>query len=151
METAIQLMNAGASLSDLTELIFNRRPLATIQMWSMALQSLHLEGRILWSEIRQSMRSHIGYREDGDAGLVSFLNTASEADIAVIFDELQDGQVNVSMRAGPEYDVSQVAFSLGGGGHAQAAGCTLSGPLEAVRTQVLQMLHEAWDTQTTRK
>ena len=88
------------------------------------------------------------YRENGDAGLVNFINTANEADIAVIFDELQDGKINVSMRAIPGYDVSQVAFNLGGGGHAQAAGCTLAGPLEAAREQVLSMLHEAWDAQT---
>jgi phosphoesterase RecJ-like protein len=147
METAIQLMNAGASLSDLTEQIFNRRPLATIQMWSMALQDLCLEGHILWSEIRQDMRERIDYREDGDAGLVNFLNTACEADIAVVFDELQDGTINVSMRAVPGYDISQVAFGLGGGGHAQAAGCTLAGPLNVARAQVLSMLHEAWDSQ----
>jgi phosphoesterase RecJ-like protein len=114
----------------------------------MALQSLCLEGHVLWSEITQDMRERIGYRENGDAGLVNFINTANEADIAVVFDELRDGKINVSMRAIPGYDVSQVAFNLGGGGHAQAAGCTLAGPLEAAREQVLSMLHEAWDAQT---
>jgi len=148
METAIQLMDAGASLADLTSRIFNRRPLETIRIWAMALQDLHLEGRILWGEITQAMRQQAGYRDNGDAGLVNFLNTASEADMAVVFDELPDGQVNVSMRAAARYDVSQIALNLGGGGHAQAAGCTLGGPLPVARKQVLSMLHEAWKAQT---
>ena len=148
MAAAIQLMDAGASLSGLTDHIFNRRPLDTIRIWAMALQHLHLEGRILWGEITLAMRQQVGYREDGDAGLVNFLNTASEADMAVVFDELADGQINVSMRATPSYDISQVALSLGGGGHAQAAGCTLGGPLAAARHQVLSMLQEAWQAQT---
>ncbi len=147
METAIELMNAGASLSQLTDRIFNHRPLATIRMWSMALQNLHLEGRVLWSQITQDIRRYVGYEENGDAGLVNFLNTANEADIAVVFDEMADGRVNVSMRAGPGYDVSQVALALGGGGHPQAAGCTLFGPLEEVREKVLSLLHRAWEEQ----
>ncbi len=147
MQTAIELMNAGASLSQLTDQIFNRRPLGTIRLWSMVLQNIHLNGRILWGEITQQMRQHANYEGDGDAGLVSFLGSANEADIAVVFDELADGRVNVSMRAVPGYDVSQVALDLGGGGHAQAAGCTLPGPLEDARLQVLSILQQAWSAQ----
>jgi phosphoesterase RecJ-like protein len=148
METAIALMESGASLVGLTDRIFNHRPLAAIRMWAMALQELYLEGRILWSAITQVVRQSADYQENGDAGLVNFLNTANDADIAVVFSELPDGRVDVSMRAVPGYDVSQVAFQLGGGGHAQAAGCTVAGPLESARTQVLAMLHEAWNAQS---
>jgi phosphoesterase RecJ-like protein len=148
LEAAVEMMNAGASLPQLTDQIFNHRPLGAIRMWSVALQQLHLEGRILWSEITQEMRERIGSREDGDAGLVNFISTANEADIAVVFDELEDGQVNVSMRAAPGYDVSQVALNLGGGGHPQAAGCTVPGPLDDAKSTVLSMLRAAWSAQT---
>lgn len=148
VETATLLIKAGASLSDLTEQIFNHRPINTIRMWSAALQNIHLIDRILWCEITQEMRQSTGYQDDGDAGLASFLNTANEADIAVVFDELRDGQINVSMRCAPGHDVSRVALSLGGGGHAQAAGCTLSGPIESARSTVLNMLRSAENTRT---
>jgi phosphoesterase RecJ-like protein len=148
MATAIELMDAGASLSELTQRIFNHRPMATIRMWAQALQRLHLQDRIVWSEITQEMRLCIGYHESGDAGLVNFINTADVADIAVIFDELDDGQVNVSMRAVPGYDVSRVALQLGGGGHPQAAGCTLKGSLLDVQSKVLSLLQQAWQTQS---
>ena len=148
LETAIQLMRAGASLPDLTDKIFNHRPLGVVRMWFAALEDLHLEDRILWSQVTQTMRQRIGYGENGDAGLVSFLNTVDEADIAVVFDELPDGQVNVSIRAVAGYDISQVALSFGGGGHPQAAGCTLNGPLEEARAKVLSKLGRARDEQT---
>jgi phosphoesterase RecJ-like protein len=148
LEAAVKMMNAGASLAQLTDKVFNHRPLDALRVWSVALQELHLENRVLWSEITQEMRRRIGSRENGDAGLVNFLSSANEADIAVIFDELADGQVNVSMRAGPGYDVSEVALELGGGGHPQAAGCTLPGPLNEAKTKVLSMLQAAWHEQT---
>ena len=151
METAFLLMSAGASLSQLTDRAFNHRPFSTIQMWSMAMQDMHLEGRILWSQVTQEIRQHVDYRDNGDAGLANFLSTANEADISVVFDELGDGHVNVSIRAVPGYDVSQVALSLGGGGHPQAAGCTIAGPLETARAQVLSMLHQAWNAQASQR
>jgi phosphoesterase RecJ-like protein len=147
LRTASELVDLGAPLSYLSDQIFNRRPLETIRLWSLALQQLTLEGRILSSEITNQMRQLVGYGQEGDAGLVNYLNTANEADIAVVFSELQDGQVNVSLRSAPGFDVSRVAVQLGGGGHAQAAGCTLPGPLEAAKASVLPLLHRTWSAQ----
>jgi nanoRNase/pAp phosphatase (c-di-AMP/oligoRNAs hydrolase) len=39
--------------------------------------------------------------------------------------------------------VSQVAITLGGGGHPAAAGCTVSGPMRDAVNRVLPLLHEA--------
>jgi phosphoesterase RecJ-like protein len=140
-------MDCGAPFAALNDRIFNRRPLAAIQLWSQALQRMVLQGRTLSSEITQEMRRQTRYDLEGSAGLVSYLNTAHEADIAVVFDERPDGTVGVSMRAVPGFDVSQVAVSLGGGGHAQAAGCTLPGSLAEIKARVLALLHETWESQ----
>jgi phosphoesterase RecJ-like protein len=151
LKAATRLIEAGAPLTHLTDRIFNHRPLGMIHMWTRALQHLTLDGRILCSEITQSMRRAVGYDQDGDAGLVNFMNTTNEADIAVVFSELQDGQINVSMRSAVGYDISKVAFQLGGGGHAQAAGCTLPGPLEDAKALVLPLLRQAWTSQTAHR
>jgi phosphoesterase RecJ-like protein len=147
LRTAVELMDRGAPFSALNDLIFNRRPLSAIQLWSLALPQMTLQGRILSSAITQDMRQRAGYDLEGSAGLVSYLNTANEADIAVVFDERPDGTVGVSMRSVLGIDVSQVAVALGGGGHAQAAGCTVPGPLGAAQEQVLSRLHETWASQ----
>lgn len=143
MRAAVELIQAGAPMGELTDRIFNHRPLGTIRIWGLALQTLCLEERILWTTITRDMRRQADYCDNGDGGLVNFLSTANEADMAVIFDELESGAVNVSMRAVSGYDVSKVALALGGGGHPQAAGCTLAGPLHETRQRVLSMLRLA--------
>jgi phosphoesterase RecJ-like protein len=148
LEAAVELTRAGAPFVELTDWAFGHRSLGAIRVWASALQHMQLEGHVLWSEITQEMRRSAGHLEEGDAGLVSFLATADEADIAVVFKELDDGRVDVSMRANPAYDVSGVALSLGGGGHPQAAGCTLPGPLSAARVSVLPLLEQAWHAQS---
>ncbi|MBN1936154.1 MAG: bifunctional oligoribonuclease/PAP phosphatase NrnA [Anaerolineae bacterium] len=147
MDTATKLMRAGAPLTSLTDSIYNRRPMSVVQMWSAALQDMHLEGRIIWSQITLELRQRVGYNENGSSGLVSFLCSVDEVDIAVIFEEAENGQVNVSMRAAPGFSVSQIAFVLGGGGHPQAAGCSIHAAMPEAREQVLSLLRQAWQEQ----
>lgn len=147
MEAAIKLMRAGAPLASLTDSNYNHRPMSVVQMWGAAMQSMHLDGRIVWAEITLNTRRRVGYNENGSSGLVSFMCSADEVDMAVIFEEVEDNQVNVSMRAAPGFNVAQAAFALGGGGHPQAAGCSLRAPLEQAREQVLSLLKQAWQEQ----
>jgi len=140
MEAALQLMEAGASLPYITHHGFNRRPTAVILLWSAALRHLQIRDRVIWASIPQAMRREVGYAGNGDAGLASFLVSADDADVAAVFVEGEDGRIEVGLRAVPGFDVAQVALQFGGGGHALAAGCTLSGPMEDAQAQTLAAL-----------
>lgn len=67
--------------------------------------------------------------------------------MAIVFSEKEDGLVEVGLRAAPGYDVAQVALRLGGGGHPQAAGCTLTGSLVTVRERVLVEVRRSLEAQ----
>lgn len=148
MAATTRLMEAGACLTDITNQVFNQRPLAAVRLWAQALPQTHLEGRILWGVITQEMRTQSDYTLNGDASLVSFLGDVNEADIAVVFTEREKNEIDVGIRANPGLDVSQVALSLGGGGHPQAAGCTLKTSLQEAVNIVLPALQIAWREQT---
>lgn len=140
MEAVLRLMKAGASLPYITHQGLNRRPTAVILLWRAALTRLRIEDRLIWTSIPLAMRRDVGYAGNGDAGLVSFLISADDADVAVVFVEGDDGQVDVGLRAVPGFDVARVALQLGGGGHALAAGCSLPGPLEQAQVRMLAAL-----------
>ena len=140
MEAALRLMKAGASLPYITHNGFNRRPTAVILLWRAALELLQIKDRVIWTSIPMAMRRAVGYAGNGDAGLVSFLVSADDADAAAVFVEGEDGRIEVGLRAVPGLDVAQVALLLGGGGHALAAGCTLTGPMEEAQARVLAAL-----------
>jgi phosphoesterase RecJ-like protein len=150
MEAAIRLMTAGAPLQEITEQVFNRRPLALIRLWGRALSAAQLDGRIIWTEISQVMRHECGLSGDSDDGLVSFLTSACEADVGVVLTEKDDGTIDVSMRSMPGIDISSVAMRLGGGGHPQAAGCNLNSSLAEARERVLDELRRSLSEQAAR-
>jgi len=143
MATAMRLMQAGASLSEITERTLNHRPLNVLRLWGLALSQMRLTRQVAWVSITQQMRQGVGAPAAGDGGLVSQLINAPEALLAAVFSETVDGKVEIGFRAKSGYDVSQIALSLGGGGHPQAAGCTIAGPLAAAEGRVLPMLFQA--------
>ncbi len=143
LRTAISLMNAGASLTEITELVFNREPIARICLWGQALANVQTRGRIIWTQVDRKMIRKCGASPDDGSGLVSFLASAMGVDVAVVFREQDDGRIEASMRAGPGWDVASVALQLGGGGHPRAAGCVVSGELGSVRERVLAAIASA--------
>jgi len=143
VESVLRLMKTGASVPYIIKNTLDRRSTSAMRLWGMALAQLQVKDRIVWTAIPQEMRQSAHYLGNGDAGLVNYLMGAQEADVAAVFVELENSNVEVGFRANPGYDVAQVALELGGGGHTLAAGCTTEGPLETAQSHVLQLLRES--------
>lgn len=140
LDEALRLVKAGASLPDLARRVLDRRPVSAIRLWGAALASMRVENRVIWTCIPRTVSHAANHADGGDAGLVNFLVGANDVDAAAVFVEQDGEKIDVGLRAAPGFDVAQVALQLGGGGHALAAGCTMSGPLEQARQQLLALL-----------
>lgn len=147
MRAALRLIEAGASLNEITRRVLDQRMLASVRLWGQAIDRLQLQDDVLWTEVTREMRQTWGLGEDGDSGLANFLSGVRESKVVVVFTERDNGTIDVGMRSGPGWDVAQVAHRLGGGGHPQAAGCTLEGDLEAVKGRVLPELWQSLNQQ----
>jgi phosphoesterase RecJ-like protein len=83
-----------------------------------------------------------GATESMTEGIVNYAIEIEGVWIAVLVRESGPG-IKCSLRAKNPFDVSRVAASFGGGGHAQAAGCTLSRPLDDAVQRLIRELEEA--------
>ena len=146
MEAAMRLMRGGASLPEITAQTLNRRPVRELKLWGLVLPGLQLEDGVIWVTASRAQLEAVG-AEPADLRLANILVSAVEADISATFIERLNDEgepvVECSFRAKPGFDVSNVAFELGGGGHPPASGCTLPGELEAVTAMVVKKLKAA--------
>ncbi len=140
LRVASRLMEAGADLHRLADLSLGRRPVSVMRLWGLALSQLQLRDGVLWTEVTREMRAAAGVPDEDDGGLVSYLINANEANIAVVFGEMDNGSIDLDLRARQPYEVASVALSLGGGGHPQASGCLLPGPLADAEARVMPLL-----------
>ena len=138
------LMTAGASLSEVTQRVLDSRPFAVVKLWKEAMQSMTLaENGVIFAEVTQEDYQHADVHSSVDISLAGFLIRVKESKVSVVFRETEEGDVTLSFRSKPGFDVSEIAFNLGGGGHKQASGATIPGPLADAKARVLTMLDEA--------
>lgn len=140
LRAAAQLVDAGASLKAVADAVFNHRSMAMLRVWGPALANAQFADDILWVEISQNLLQAAHADESASRGLANFVSTFDGAKVSAVFRELRDHQTEISLRSTPDVDVSRVALSFGGGGHPQAAGCTVAGDLAQVRDDVLRAL-----------
>ena len=146
LQVALRLMESGLSLHNLVTRTLENRPYCELELWRRALQSLTLTDGVIAAQVSLEDSAQAGTEPGSDGDLVNQLRATNEARIAVVFRERAGGHVTISLRSKADYDVARVAQQLGGGGHAQAAGATIDGPLSAAQARVLPLLHEAVNT-----
>ncbi len=128
LHAAAKLVEAGVDISAITRVLYRTQPMARVNLMRIVYQRLRFEfgGKVgvIWLTMEDFERAGCPAFEGG--GMV---NTALEVEgvrFAVMATERDEG-IKVSLRAVEPDTVSDVAQRFGGGGHAQAAGCTITG------------------------
>jgi phosphoesterase RecJ-like protein len=138
MRRAAALMDLGADLTDIYREELVLKSYAAVRYWGAGLNRLMHDDGLVYTYLTLADREKIGYAGNDDADLVNVLSAVREAEIALIFIEQEHNQVKVSWRAKPGLDVSGIAFSFGGGGHAAAAGADIGGDIKEVMARVIE-------------
>jgi phosphoesterase RecJ-like protein len=141
MRMAAHLMDCGGHLFRVIDEVFNQRPLSTVLLWSKAMANVKTDGRTLWTTVTRQMLRESSAKEEELEGLVSFLAGVKTIKVAALLKERGDG-TRVSLRSQPGVDVSVIARTFGGGGHPQAAGCTLPAIGEAAERLLLEAVEK---------
>ena len=137
MELAAKLMEAGGDLPGLYQRGLLNRTFEAARYWGVGLSNLEREGKLIWVSLSLEDRRSVKYPGRDDADLISFLSAIEDTDVVVMFVEQGNGQVKISWRSQPAYDVSQVAMHFDGGGHAAAAGASVKGDLKDIQANVI--------------
>ena len=137
---ARELVLAGADPSYCARNIYFAHSVAKMRLLGEALRSLHTEAHIGWTWVTQEQMERYEAKEEDCEGLVNYVLSIGEIEVAALFRELPDGRLRVSLRSKGRLDVAKVAERFGGGGHECASGCSLDGPLNLAVPQVLELL-----------
>jgi phosphoesterase RecJ-like protein len=140
-----ELMDRGASPDELYRRVYGRVPLRRVRLLQAVLPSLQVsgDGRVAWISISGETMRDLGCTSDDLEGIVDYPRELEDVEVALLFRELEDGQVKVSFRSNGLVDVNMLARGFGGGGHTRASGALVSGSLEEVQPRVVEGVIEA--------
>lgn len=126
LEVAAQLLDLGARQQEIIQHVYKTKPLSTLKIWGRALNHIQVDGdaRIVWSAISREDLLEMGASSKETHGILDeLISTVPDADVHILFTELEDAGMKASMRSSSAIDVNVAAGRLfGGGGHARAAG-----------------------------
>ena len=105
-----------------------------------ALANLQREGRLAWLWVTHEDMVRTCAVEEDCEGIVNYALGIAGVEAAVFLRELPDRRMRLSLRSKGKVNVAEIAEQLGGGGHQNAAGCTLDGPLDRALEEILAQL-----------
>lgn len=144
---AARLLEAGASPARVHDALFAAWPLGRLQLLGWFLGSLQTAagGRLVWGVLDRATLRRFHQTAAATEGFVEQALTVAGATLAMFALE-ERRQVRLSFRSRGAVRVDALAQRLGGGGHPQAAGCRLPGPLDAAVARALAALRDLIDT-----
>jgi bifunctional oligoribonuclease and PAP phosphatase NrnA len=142
LRAAADLIEAGASLTDIVQQSFESRPLPVLRVWGEVLSHFQVRDGVAWASIPKRVLLQYNVKEDEIKGLVNVLRGTQGVSVSALLIENGDGNVKVEFRSTGRVNVADVANALGGGGHRAASGCVLAGPLESAEERALAEIRE---------
>lgn len=95
---------------------------------------------IVWVTLDMLKSLNIG--EDEIEGLASIPRQIEGVLIGITMKEKEGGFFKISVRTNGDIDAAKFCSKFGGGGHKAAAGCSINGSLEDVRSQLIKAAEE---------
>ena len=144
MELGQRLLQTGIEVWPISSAIYESNRLERLRLIARVLESLEVsaDGRLASLVVREADFDATGADDAMADGLINYARSVAGVEVAAQLTEMGT-EFRVSMRSRGTVDVSQIAARFGGGGHRNAAGCTVAGPLESARAELTSALLEA--------
>ncbi len=149
---AARLHDAGIAHDEIAREVFDTAPFTAVQLLGDAIRSAQLIPKsesgpgIVWTTVTKSQRDFLGLSLDAAEPIIDTIRTTSEAEVAVVIKEGDDGVWRVSTRSKGLVDVGLMCSKLGGGGHRFAAGFSSARSPRDIIDEISRALELATDS-----
>ena len=136
---AAALMRTGIDYKAVNKIFFRTKSRVRMELEAAILRSaaFYDGGRVVVMSVPLTLIQSLSATENDAEELSSIGGQIEGVDCAVTMRELSPDEWKISVRSGERVNATRVCQLFGGGGHAQAAGCTIFGDFEEARRQIL--------------
>jgi phosphoesterase RecJ-like protein len=140
-----EMVGLGVDPWAVAEQVYETQSFSRIRLLGRVLSSLETAagGRVASITTMRADLAEFGAGKDDLEGFINYPRSIIGTEVAVSFREEEGGCFRVSFRSKGRVDVSEVAGRFGGGGHRNAAGCSVPGALAEEKPRVYGALEAA--------
>jgi phosphoesterase RecJ-like protein len=137
---------AGAQPEAIARAVYDSSTMGRLRLMGAVLHNLEFEsgGRAAVAALTLTLLQDTGATHEDSDGLINIPLTVNDIQAVAFFKEIAPDSFRISLRSKGNVDVNRVAGVFGGGGHKNAAGCSLTGPYPEVRRKLVAELNRAF-------
>ncbi|RKX65778.1 hypothetical protein DRP44_05590 [candidate division TA06 bacterium] len=130
LKHAIELIEKGVNHAYISQMVFMRMTRGKIKLLALALETLEFYGDKAVMTISLDMLNKTGTTMKDTESITGYTLVTRGIELGVLLREEAENRTRVSFRSKGKYDVDLMAKEFGGGGHKEAAGCTIDTDLQ---------------------
>ena len=145
-----EMIEYGADPYEVAQYVYGTYSLGRIKLLNLALDSLEISanGKLSVMTLTQAMMKETGTQTQDIDGLINYARRIEAVKVAALIHETptngsapqgEEAQYHVSLRSDGSVDVAKIASSYGGGGHASAAGFSVTSTLAGLKARILNL------------
>jgi len=140
-----QLLETGIDPVQISRNVYDTSTLGRVRLFGAVLHGMEIAagGRTAVLYLDRAIAQAAGGTHDDTDGLINMPLTVKEIQTVVFFKHGEGDDYRVSMRSKGNVDIGVIAKEFGGGGHKNAAGCTVHGTLETLKPLFVAKIERA--------
>jgi phosphoesterase RecJ-like protein len=144
-EICRQTLEAGVDPVKVARNVYDSNNMGRLKLFGLVLSAMQIDttGQIAIVYLDHEMARAAGGTYEDTEGLINLPLTVKEIQSVVFFKQVEGDTYRVSMRSKGDIDIGAVAKEHGGGGHKNAAGCTVTGPIDALQRSFVEKIEQS--------
>lgn len=137
-----EMIEVGVNAWDVAEQLYENQPRKRLELLGRCLPTLDVIKDGLAASVTVTMDMYAATNADAELtdGFVNYPRSIRGVEVAIFFRQLEERKFKVGFRSKGKVNVAAFSAAMGGGGHHNAAGCTLDGTLEEVKAAVYKVV-----------
>ena len=139
-----EMIECGVNAWDVAEQLYENQPRKRLELLARCLPTLEVikGGMAAAVTVTLDMYADTGADAELTDGFVNYPRSIKGVEVAIFFRQIEERRVKVGFRSKGKVNVAIFSAALGGGGHHNAAGCTVDGTLDEVKAKVYSLMDE---------
>jgi len=145
-----ECLEAGVDPVMVARNVYDSNNMGRLKLFGAVLGAMQIadSGRIAIVYVDHEMARAAGGTYEDTEGLVNLPLTVKEIEAVLFFKQEKGDEYRVSLRSKGEIDIGVIAKEYGGGGHKNAAGCTIKGSIDSLQKMFVERIDQAIQTTT---
>jgi len=140
-----EMIECGVNAWDVAEQLYENQPQRRLELLAKCLPTLEVfkDGQAASVTVTSDMYASCGADAELTDGFVNYPRSIRGVEVAIFFRQLEENKFKVGFRSKGKVNVAAFSAAFGGGGHHNAAGCTLDGSLSDIKALVYGIVEES--------